>query len=162
MGKKYLLTIAIPSYRPSVENVELSSPVQHNASPDKNSRTNVTVSFLDVTGIKPGPDLSNQKALRIASGTEPTLIRKEDTTPLISCPVLCLSASLDVFILNKIPYLWIRPLGFIIAFCCIFIAIFVTDWKTDVIPPDSKCLSPVTRFWTKKDIKCQNNTDDLN
>ncbi|GFY11854.1 hypothetical protein TNCV_4973541 [Trichonephila clavipes] len=41
------------------------------------------VSFLDVTGIKPCPDLSpNQNALRIASGTEPTLIRKEDTTPL--------------------------------------------------------------------------------
>ncbi|GFQ96147.1 sodium-coupled monocarboxylate transporter 2 [Trichonephila clavata] len=68
----------------------------------------------------------------------------------------------DVFILNKIPYLWIRPLGFIITFCCVFIAIFVTDWKTDVIPPDSKCLSPVTRFWTKKDRKCQNNADDLN
>ncbi|GFX44603.1 hypothetical protein TNCV_2637661 [Trichonephila clavipes] len=27
MGKKYLLTIAIPDYRPSIENVELSSPV---------------------------------------------------------------------------------------------------------------------------------------
>ncbi|GFW74267.1 uncharacterized protein TNCV_2524711 [Trichonephila clavipes] len=95
MGKKYLLTIAIPDYRPSVENVEFSSPVQHNASPDKNSRTTVTVSSLDVTGIKLGPDLSpNQNALRIASGTEPTLIRKEDTTPLISCPVFVLSAPL--------------------------------------------------------------------
>ncbi|GFW35488.1 uncharacterized protein TNCV_3071161 [Trichonephila clavipes] len=91
MGKKYLLTIAIPDYRPSVEIVELSSPVQHNASPDKDSRTTVTVSFLDVTGLKRGLDLSpNQNALRIASGTESTLIRKEDTTPLISCPVfLC-------------------------------------------------------------------------
>ncbi|GFW42547.1 structural maintenance of chromosomes protein 2-2 [Trichonephila clavipes] len=38
MGKKYLLTIAIPGYRRSIENVEFSSPVQHNASPDKNSR----------------------------------------------------------------------------------------------------------------------------
>ncbi|GFX93064.1 uncharacterized protein TNCV_140081 [Trichonephila clavipes] len=92
MGKKYLLTIAIPDYRPSVENVELSSPVQHNASPDKDSRTTVTVSFLDVTGIKPGLGRSpNQNASRIASGTEPTLIRKEDTTPLISCPVFVLS-----------------------------------------------------------------------
>ncbi|GFX25348.1 hypothetical protein TNCV_1275081 [Trichonephila clavipes] len=51
--------------------------------PDKNSRTTVMVSFLDVTGIKPCPDLfPNQNALRIASGTELTLIRKEDTTPL--------------------------------------------------------------------------------
>ncbi|GFX43383.1 uncharacterized protein TNCV_4874031 [Trichonephila clavipes] len=92
MGKKYLLTIVIPDYRPSNENVELSSPVKHNASPDKNSRTTVMVSFLDVTGKKPCPDLSpNQNALRIASGTEPTLIRKEDTTPLISCPGLCSS-----------------------------------------------------------------------
>ncbi|GFW17446.1 uncharacterized protein TNCV_3240761 [Trichonephila clavipes] len=65
MGKKYLLTIAIPDYRPSMENVELSSPVQHNASPDKNSRTTVMVPFLDVTGIKPCPVLSpNQNALR--------------------------------------------------------------------------------------------------
>ncbi|GFW25580.1 uncharacterized protein TNCV_1308411 [Trichonephila clavipes] len=94
MGKKYLLTIAIPDYRPSVENVELSSPVQHNASSDKNSRC-VTVSFLDVTGIKPAPYLSpNQNALRITSGTEPTLILKEDTIPLISCPVFVLSAPL--------------------------------------------------------------------
>ncbi|GFX70149.1 uncharacterized protein TNCV_4615871 [Trichonephila clavipes] len=90
MGKKYLLTIAIPDYRPSIENVELSSPVQHNASPDKNSRTTVMVSFLDVTCIKPCPDLSpNQNALRIASGTEPTLIRKEDTTPLTVVQFLC-------------------------------------------------------------------------
>ncbi|GFX14900.1 uncharacterized protein TNCV_1486421 [Trichonephila clavipes] len=87
----------LESYKsqPSIENVELSLPVQHNASPDKNSRTSLMVSFLDVTGIKPCPDLSpNQNALRIASGTEPTLIRKEDTTPLISCPVFVLFAPL--------------------------------------------------------------------
>ncbi|GFW28077.1 hypothetical protein TNCV_769571 [Trichonephila clavipes] len=59
-------------------------------SSDKNSRTNVMVSFLDVTGIKPCPDLSpNQNALRIASGTEPTLIRKDDTTPLTVVQFLC-------------------------------------------------------------------------
>ncbi|GFT88879.1 uncharacterized protein TNCV_906891 [Trichonephila clavipes] len=62
---------------------------------EKNTRTTVMVSFLYVTGIKPCPDLSpNQNALRIASGTEPTLIRKEDTTPLISCPVFVRSAPL--------------------------------------------------------------------
>ncbi|GFV10450.1 uncharacterized protein TNCV_1951011 [Trichonephila clavipes] len=89
MGKKYLITIAIPGYRPSVENVELSSPVQHNTSPDRNSRTTVTVSFLGVTGIKPGPDLSsNQNALRITYGTEPTLIHEEDTTPLVDISVI--------------------------------------------------------------------------
>ncbi|GFU81728.1 uncharacterized protein TNCV_3086401 [Trichonephila clavipes] len=64
MGKNHLLTIAIPNYRPSIKNVEHSSPVQHNASPDKNSRTAVMVSFLDVTDIKPCPDLSpNQNTL---------------------------------------------------------------------------------------------------
>ncbi|GFX33631.1 uncharacterized protein TNCV_1932981 [Trichonephila clavipes] len=90
MGKKYLLTIAIPDYRPSIENVGLSSPVQHDASPDKNSSTTVMVSFLDVTGIKPGPSFSpNQNTLRIASGTEPTLIRKEDMTPLSVVQFLC-------------------------------------------------------------------------
>ncbi|GFX90868.1 uncharacterized protein TNCV_3166991 [Trichonephila clavipes] len=90
MGKKYLLTITIPGYRPSIVNVELSLPVQHNASPDKNSWTTVMVSFIDVTGIKPCSDLSpNQNALRIASGTEPTRIRKEDTTPLAVVPFLC-------------------------------------------------------------------------
>ncbi|GFW23390.1 uncharacterized protein TNCV_3804891 [Trichonephila clavipes] len=90
MGKKYLLTIAIPDYRPSIENEELSLPAQHNASPDKNSRTTVMVSFLDVTCIKPCPDISpNQNALRIASGTEQTLIRKEDTTPLTVVQFLC-------------------------------------------------------------------------
>ncbi|GFY20065.1 uncharacterized protein TNCV_2147581 [Trichonephila clavipes] len=90
MGKKYLLTIAIPDYRPSIENVELRSPVQHNASTDKNSRTTVMVSFLDVTGIKPCPDLSLiQNALRIAFGTKPTLIRKEDMTPLTVVQFLC-------------------------------------------------------------------------
>ncbi|GFW42990.1 uncharacterized protein TNCV_4651591 [Trichonephila clavipes] len=89
MGKKYLLTIAIPGYRPSIENVELSSPFQHNASPGKNSRTTVMVSFLDVTGIKPCPDVSpNQNALRIAFGIEPTLIRKEDMTLLTVVQIL--------------------------------------------------------------------------
>ncbi|GFT62942.1 hypothetical protein TNCV_1607351 [Trichonephila clavipes] len=61
MGKKYLLTIAIPDYRPSIENVELNSPVQHNASPDKNSTTTVMVSFLVAISIKACPDLSQIK-----------------------------------------------------------------------------------------------------
>ncbi|GFV11942.1 hypothetical protein TNCV_3168501 [Trichonephila clavipes] len=44
--------------------------------------------FPDVTGIKPCPDLSpNQNSLRIASGTEPTLIRKRGHDSIDSCPV---------------------------------------------------------------------------
>ncbi|GFV57580.1 uncharacterized protein TNCV_4399361 [Trichonephila clavipes] len=95
MVKKYLITMAIPGYRPAVKNMDLSSPVQHNASPDRNSKNTVTVSFLGVSGIKPCPDLSpNQNVLIITSGTEPTLIHKEDTTPLVNCPVFGLSAPL--------------------------------------------------------------------
>ncbi|GFY13094.1 uncharacterized protein TNCV_666561 [Trichonephila clavipes] len=89
---KVPLTIAIPDYRPSIENVELSSSIQHNASLDNQDQK--MVSFFDVTGIKPCPDLSaNQNALRIAS-LLPNLIRQEDKTSLISCPVFVLSAPL--------------------------------------------------------------------
>ncbi|GFV10152.1 uncharacterized protein TNCV_3661041 [Trichonephila clavipes] len=75
----------------SVENVEFCLPIQHNLAPDPNSRTIVTVSFLDVTGMKPCPKLSpNQLALRTAFGTEIILIRKEDMTSLMSCPLFVL------------------------------------------------------------------------
>ncbi|GFY08105.1 hypothetical protein TNCV_1355191 [Trichonephila clavipes] len=49
MGKKHLIPIAIPDYRTSVENVEPSPPVQHNASPDGA----VMVSFRHGTEMKP-------------------------------------------------------------------------------------------------------------
>ncbi|GFT34105.1 hypothetical protein TNCV_4385301 [Trichonephila clavipes] len=66
-------TTAISDYRASVENVELSPPDQ-DASPDDNSRTPLTISFWNVTGMKPYPELSpNQLTLRIACGTEKTL-----------------------------------------------------------------------------------------
>ncbi|GFU08308.1 uncharacterized protein TNCV_932181 [Trichonephila clavipes] len=94
MGKKYLFTIAIPDYRPYIENGELSSPVRHNASPDKNSRTAVMVSFLDVTGIKPCPNLSsNQNALTIASGTKRSHPERGHDS-IDSCPVFVLSVPL--------------------------------------------------------------------
>lgn len=61
--RKDHLTIAISSYRTSVKNVELSPPVQHNASPDDNSRTSIIVSFHDVNGIKMYPDLFPNQSL---------------------------------------------------------------------------------------------------
>ncbi|GFV28509.1 hypothetical protein TNCV_3984601 [Trichonephila clavipes] len=68
--------------------MELNRFIQHNAFPDNSSRTTVTVSFRDVTGMKSCPDMSpNQLSQRIACGTETILIRKEDTPPLMSCPV---------------------------------------------------------------------------
>ncbi|GFV41589.1 uncharacterized protein TNCV_3627401 [Trichonephila clavipes] len=78
-------------YKTFAENVKLSSVIQHTAFPGDNSRTIVTVSFRDVTGIKPCPDLSpKQLALTISCGTEATLMRKEDTTPLMRCSVFVL------------------------------------------------------------------------
>ncbi|GFT01369.1 uncharacterized protein TNCV_3215001 [Trichonephila clavipes] len=80
LRKDCLLVTEISDYRTSVENVEFSPPVQPNAFPD-NSRTIVTVSFLDVPGMKPCLDFSpNQLSLRIARGIVTTLIRKEDAT----------------------------------------------------------------------------------
>ncbi|GFX62364.1 hypothetical protein TNCV_407591 [Trichonephila clavipes] len=75
-----------------VGNVELSPPIQHNASPDDKSRATVTVSFHNVTKTKQCPDLfPNQLALRITCGSDTTPpIRKEDTTPLMRCPVFVL------------------------------------------------------------------------
>ncbi|GFV08887.1 hypothetical protein TNCV_3821301 [Trichonephila clavipes] len=53
------------------ENAQLSPSIQYNSSKDNNSRTNVTVSFRDITAMKPCPGLSlNQLALRFAYGTE--------------------------------------------------------------------------------------------
>ncbi|GFW40061.1 uncharacterized protein TNCV_5117441 [Trichonephila clavipes] len=74
-----------------VKNLELSPTVQHNGSADDFNKTIIAVSFHDVTGLKPCTDLSpNQLALGIVYGTEKTLIRKEDTTPLMRCPVFVL------------------------------------------------------------------------
>ncbi|GFW65247.1 hypothetical protein TNCV_395131 [Trichonephila clavipes] len=83
MGKEHSLSMAIFGYRTSVENVDLSPSVQHNASSDDYSRTTVTVFFRDVTGMESCPDISpNQLTLRIASGTATNLIRITDTTSL--------------------------------------------------------------------------------
>ncbi|GFU63421.1 hypothetical protein TNCV_44671 [Trichonephila clavipes] len=47
------------------------------------------VSFHDVTGMSLCPELSlNQVALRFGCGVESTLIRIENSKPLISCPDL--------------------------------------------------------------------------
>ncbi|GFU80263.1 hypothetical protein TNCV_3520401 [Trichonephila clavipes] len=76
-----ILIISISGYNTSAKNMDLNSLVQHNDSSDENSRTTAMVSFCDVTGMKLRSGLSpNQLTLRIASGTETTRIRKENTT----------------------------------------------------------------------------------
>ncbi|GFW37524.1 hypothetical protein TNCV_861311 [Trichonephila clavipes] len=87
---RQLLRIVSPYLVPDCPTV-----LEHNASPDDSSRTTVTVSFRVVTGMRPQPDLSpNQLALRIVCGTETTLICKEDTSPMMRCPVLRLLTAL--------------------------------------------------------------------
>ncbi|GFU92744.1 uncharacterized protein TNCV_2892531 [Trichonephila clavipes] len=91
MRKDHLHDVLIFGCQTYVENTNLSVPVQHNFSLDVNSRTNLTVPFRDITGMKLSTDLSpNQLALKIACVRETILICKEDTTPLMKCPVLAL------------------------------------------------------------------------
>ncbi|GFY47639.1 sodium-coupled monocarboxylate transporter 1, partial [Trichonephila inaurata madagascariensis] len=76
---------------------------------------------------------------------------------MVACNNLtqCLSTSLptiksEPFFLYKISYIWLAPLGFVATLCASLIAILITGWDHDVIPANSKCLSPVTRFWMKE------------
>ncbi|GFX16752.1 uncharacterized protein TNCV_4187271 [Trichonephila clavipes] len=88
--------MAISGCRTSAENVDLSPPVQNNVSPADNSRTTTTVSFHDITRMKPCPGLSpNQLSLGIAYGTETAFIREEDTTSFMRCPVFVLLTTLN-------------------------------------------------------------------
>ncbi|GBN10785.1 Sodium-coupled monocarboxylate transporter 2 [Araneus ventricosus] len=68
----------------------------------------------------------------------------------------------DTFILNKMPYFWIRPVGFVITFCCTYIAIFISDRNRAVIPPDSKYLSPVVKLWTKNSKATEHQKENIN
>ncbi|GFT15379.1 sodium-coupled monocarboxylate transporter 1 [Nephila pilipes] len=91
--------------------------------------------------------------------TSPTCLAVNNCSSAVTSYI---DSNRDIFTMNKVSYLWIRPLGFIITVCCIFISIFVTGWKTDAIPLDSKCLSPVTRLWMKKTKECQKNIEEHN
>ncbi|CAL1284493.1 unnamed protein product, partial [Larinioides sclopetarius] len=56
----------------------------------------------------------------------------------------------DPFVLYKISYVWISPIGLSFTLCAIFLAILFTgNWSHNVIPANSRCLSPVTRLWMK-------------
>lgn len=95
MGKGHLLRIAMADYRASVENFERSLLVQHYASLGENSRTTITVSFYDVTGMTLCPDLSpKQMEFRMVCGTEINLFPKEAKSPLMRCPVFVFFAPL--------------------------------------------------------------------
>ncbi|CAL1268859.1 unnamed protein product [Larinioides sclopetarius] len=63
------------------------------------------------------------------------------------------SSHSETFILNKISYFWIRPIGFVITLCITYIGISIIEMKRKrnkaIIPADSKYLSPLVRLWTK-------------
>ncbi|XP_055947004.1 putative sodium-dependent multivitamin transporter [Argiope bruennichi] len=64
-------------------------------------------------------------------------------------PNTTISSESEIFILNKISYFWVKPIGFVITLCSTCIAIFISGLKTEVVLSDLKYLSPVARFWTK-------------
>ncbi|GBM74121.1 hypothetical protein AVEN_144114-1 [Araneus ventricosus] len=68
----------------------------------------------------------------------------------------------ETFVLNKMPYFWVRPIGFVITFCCTYIAILISGRKTTVIPSDSKYLSPLVRLWTKNAKTIEHHEESLN
>ncbi|GBO31442.1 hypothetical protein AVEN_236961-1, partial [Araneus ventricosus] len=56
----------------------------------------------------------------------------------------------DPFILYKISFVWIAPIGLFLTLCATFLAILFTgSWRHNVIPANSKCLSPVTKLWIR-------------
>ncbi|GBN24199.1 hypothetical protein AVEN_60329-1 [Araneus ventricosus] len=67
----------------------------------------------------------------------------------------------ETFFLNKMAFFWIRPISFVITFCCTFIAIFISDRNKAVISPDSKYLSPVVRLWTKKTETTEHHEENI-
>ncbi|GFT22768.1 hypothetical protein TNCV_1856431 [Trichonephila clavipes] len=89
MWEQHFVAVVISDKRAAVEYMELRSSIQHNASPQKHSRTTPTVSFRDDRGKKPCSYTSPyQLALKIFAQTETILIRKQNVTPLMRSPVL--------------------------------------------------------------------------
>ncbi|GIX94654.1 putative sodium-dependent multivitamin transporter [Caerostris darwini] len=60
-------------------------------------------------------------------------------------------SSSEIFFLYKVSFIWLPVIGCSATLCFIFAAIFATGWSHNAIPADSKCLSPVSRFWIKSE-----------
>ncbi|XP_042904844.1 sodium-coupled monocarboxylate transporter 1 isoform X2 [Parasteatoda tepidariorum] len=67
----------------------------------------------------------------------------------------------DIFFLYKISFTWFSTLGCIVTLVCIIFATLITGWKTNVIPSDSLCLSPVTKLWKRKSRSENEEAQDL-
>ncbi|GFT15392.1 sodium-coupled monocarboxylate transporter 1 [Nephila pilipes] len=61
----------------------------------------------------------------------------------------------ETFFLYKISSYWISSLGCLFTVCATFILVLITGWRNNVIPADSKCLSPISRYWLKQDVTKQ-------
>ncbi|XP_071040329.1 putative sodium-dependent multivitamin transporter isoform X2 [Parasteatoda tepidariorum] len=56
----------------------------------------------------------------------------------------------STFVLYRISFMWYALMGFLLTQFLIILSVLVTGWKNNVIPKDSICLSPVTRFWLNR------------
>nr|XP_042910130.1 uncharacterized protein LOC122271802 [Parasteatoda tepidariorum] len=62
----------------------------------------------------------------------------------------------DHFVLYKMTFMWYSFIGFLLNILLTTFAVLITGgWKKNVIPANSKYLSPITRFWMDKN-DCSN------
>ncbi|XP_042909843.1 putative sodium-dependent multivitamin transporter [Parasteatoda tepidariorum] len=59
----------------------------------------------------------------------------------------------NIFILYRISHVWYSGIGFVLTSVCIFVTVLLTGWRKNVIPADSKCLSPILWNRTKQQTK---------
>ncbi|XP_071040231.1 uncharacterized protein [Parasteatoda tepidariorum] len=63
----------------------------------------------------------------------------------------------DIFFLYKIFFMWHNVLGLFLTLFYSAIAVLITGWRKNVVPIDSKCLSPVTKLSMKETTQNKEN-----
>ncbi|GFR31348.1 sodium-coupled monocarboxylate transporter 1 [Trichonephila clavata] len=58
----------------------------------------------------------------------------------------------DVFVLFKMPFIWLSTVGTVFTVFALLITSLLIDRNRDVIPADSKCLSPLASYWIKNTL----------
>ncbi|KAG8173424.1 hypothetical protein JTE90_004961 [Oedothorax gibbosus] len=66
-----------------------------------------------------------------------------------NCTLGTLVQSKEIFALYKIPFNFISTMGCLTTLTLVLIFSLILDGNKNVIPPDSKCLSPLVRFLIK-------------
>ncbi|GIY55030.1 sodium-dependent multivitamin transporter [Caerostris extrusa] len=100
---------------------------------------------IDTTGCPTAENIS------ITFTNLTTLCENNEQCTVPVTTMAALKAPSEPFILYKISFLWVSTIGFVSTLIFILIAIVFTG-RHNVIPADSKCLSPVARFWIKGTI----------